>query len=319
MKKTLTITLLIFALLVAVAFVRPVSAAGSCASENCADSCEGNCEGNCTTDCCPAQLTKAGSETTCYPSLESALAASSNGDTVKLLTTISLNKMLDIKNEGVILDLNNQTITASGDFVNSDKNSSHIINISANNVTIKNGSIVATNKSRHGINVFHATGVTLKNITIDHSNAGSGAPLVVNGSSVKVEGNLNLIVGNNSWYGVNVDPKDNTQASLTFEKGSSVKMSGNDKLKAIVIENDGTDGKTSAVSGAEEAGLAIDANGNYVVEKKVPTPETPAVSTEVENQEKDSTPKTGKINLGLVSIISILSFAGIVAVKKYNK
>lgn len=227
--------------------------------------------------------------------------------------------MLDIKQQGVTLDLNNQTITASESFDNSVTNSSHLVNISANNVTIKNGSIVATNKSRHGINVYQSTNVTLEGLTINHSNAESGAPLVVNGSTVTVKGNLNLIVGEHSWYGVNVDPKDETEASLTFETGSSVKMSGNDKLSAIVIENNGTGNKTSVVSGAENAGLAIDASGNYIVKKEVPTPETPAVQAETESNEKDTTPKTGKTDLGLVYIISALSFAGIVAVKKYIK
>ncbi len=57
--------------------------------------------------------------------------------------------------------------------------------------------------------------VQLNNVTLNHENAQSGAPLVVNGSDVTVSGNFSVVTGDNSWYGMNLDNK-NGNATLVF-------------------------------------------------------------------------------------------------------
>lgn len=52
-----------------------------------------------------------------------------------------------------------------------------------------------------------------------------------------------------------------------------------------------------------------------------PTPEKPTDSDEEQvSNEKDTTPKTGSINIAIITaIVSAISFAGIIIIKKYNK
>lgn len=195
-----------------------------------------------------------------YTDLSAAVAAAGEGDTVKLLKDAKLDAMLDITTSDIIIDLNGNTITASDSFTGTYDNDKHLIQVNgAENVTIANGSIVTTDANKHGVNLYEATGVVLKDLTINHTNAMKGAPLVLNNSSATVEGKLDLVVGEHSWYGINIDPKDG-QASLTFADGSHVSMTGNDKLQ--VIQLDGEQANIT-ITGAEDAGLDNNGDGTY--------------------------------------------------------
>lgn len=195
-----------------------------------------------------------------YTDLSAAVAAAGEGDTVKLLKDAELDAMLDITKSNITIDLNGNTITASDSFTGTYDNDKHLIQVNgAENVTIANGSIVTTDANKHGVNLYDATGVVLKDVTIDHTNAMKGAPLVLNNSSATVEGKLDLVVGEHSWYGINIDPKDG-QASLTFADDSHVSMTGNDKLQ--VIQLDGEQANIT-ITGAEDAGLDNNGDGTY--------------------------------------------------------
>ncbi len=244
--------------------------------------------------------------------------------TIVLQKDISVSRMLSITKNGIILDLASHKITSSDTFWYSYPNDRHLLDITnANTVTIKNGSIVTTNVNKHAVNIFGSKNVTLDNLKINHEKSweGGGAPLVINGSDVTVKENLDLTIGSNSWYGINVDPKGNT-ASLNFASNSSVSMTGDSSKPVIHPEGNVEDGKIT-ITGADKVGLKTDEKGNLVIakEESVPqTQETPAVSAETKKQEKDSTPKTGTTDLGIVSIIvSTIVFAGIITIKKYNK
>lgn len=200
-----------------------------------------------------------------------------NTTIIKLISDAAISKMLDIQQDGITLDLNGKTITASDSFptVGSDgyTNDKHLINVSGKNVTIKNGTLQTTDKNKHALNVYQTTGAVIENLTIDHSASLGGAPIIVNASDLTVKGSLSMTLGENSWYGINVDPKE-TDASLTFEAGSQVTMTGKDE---DVVRLDGNPDNIT-IGNAADAGLAEDEDGNYILaqnpEVQPPTPPT---------------------------------------------
>ncbi|HIR90317.1 MAG TPA: S-layer homology domain-containing protein, partial [Candidatus Limicola stercorigallinarum] len=177
-----------------------------------------------------------------YPSLEDAIEAVQSGQTIVLQADAKLSSRLAITKDDVTLDLGGHTISAASDFEkSSNNNDNQLVSIDgAENVTVKNGSIVAGGNNYHTLNVWNSEGVKLENLTLGHSEAYSGAPLIVGASSVTVSGDLNVVTGKNSWYGINVDSRmvggTKTASSLTFAKDADVEFSGPSKT-GVYIEN----------------------------------------------------------------------------------
>ncbi|MFR5070075.1 MAG: hypothetical protein ACLTE2_10140 [Eubacteriales bacterium] len=103
-----------------------------------------------------------------------------------------------------------------------------LMKIEADNVTLNDVNLVATTANKHTLDVYGSQNVQLNNVTLNHENAQSGAPLVVNGSDVTVSGNFSVVTGDNSWYGMNLDNKKRKchscfcrGATLTFTDNSS--------------------------------------------------------------------------------------------------
>lgn len=169
------------------------------------------------------------------------------GATIKLKDNIKLDAMLDIQQDGITLDLSGHTITASDLFASTYENDSHLVNVHGENVTIKGGTLQTTDKNKHALNVYGASGFKLENMTLDHTIASTGAPMVVNGSSVTVSGTLTLKTGDNSWYGMNIDNKVNnvaTASSVTFAENSELIFEGSN-LFGIYLEHSVVDSADS--------------------------------------------------------------------------
>ena len=207
-----------------------------------------------------------------YSDLQTAVDAAANtGDTVTLLKGVMLDKMLNIATDGITLDLNGKTITASENFTSnwSNGNDSHLVQVlDATGVTIKNGTIETTAKNKHAVNIYGAE-VTLEGLTVDHTNASTGAPVMVNGSNVTVNGNLNLETGEHSWYGMNVDCK-NGNSSLSFAEGSSVNFSGTTAYAAfgnqgIVVENSDSSNNNTVTVDLGQATVTSNMDSFYAV------------------------------------------------------
>lgn len=244
----------------------------------------------------PANVTVNGAP---YASLAAALSAAGSGDVIRLEEDMALDSRLELGNDGVTLDLNGHTLTASDAFQPATVgNSSHLVNISGANVTLKNGTLKTTAANKHGVNVYWTSGAVLEDLTIDHTAATTGAPLVVNGSDVTVNGTLDLLTGANSWYGANVDStSDSRGASLTVAAGASLTLDGTLPAEALGIKLERSKdtavsltfaagsalackpaGMTpisaaagAAVTGFEDVGLVDNGDGTYS-EKPAPTP-----------------------------------------------
>ena len=140
-------------------------------------------------------------------------------------------------------------------------------------------------------------GIVGKAYAASYGNIQGTSTLRVNGGTVTVEGELNLLLGENSWGGINVDTT-NGPAGVTFADGSAVNMTGSDQ-NVIYIDED-NDADLVTITGAEEAGLAQDADGNYVIggqgEDTDPSPEQPGDGEDEQKPEGGNTPEDGDQN-----------------------
>ena len=172
---------------------------------------------------------------TYYPSLEAALGAvaDSTDKRIVLVNDVNLDEMLDIKVEGVVIDLDGHTISASESFKSTYDNDSHLINIGnenapVNGVTIENGEIVATSKNKNPINIFDSEGIVLRDLVIDASEITKGAPLVVSSGSVTLEGEI-VFIGGPWGYSVNMGSGTNatrSEVSVSTEPDTVLRFNG---------------------------------------------------------------------------------------------
>ena len=250
-----------------------------------------------------------------YATLEEALKAAATagkGAVVQLLQDVQLDSKLVINTEGLQLDLNGHTISASDDF----KNKGHLVEVVADGVSIVNGTIKGNANVDHALHVWNADNVKLgKDLVLDNAATKvGGAPLVIGASNVTLEGNTTFVTGENSWYGANVDSSkvgdkkegssltvngnivfegknqnnagiwvedskdgDPVDMTVSFGENSSAQGNGVEGFKIVHIEKRADGSQPGTVTGAENAGLITDENGNYVVKPApAPQPQQPA-------------------------------------------
>lgn len=156
--------------------------------------------------------------------LQNKIDTAGENDTVTLNQDVALDEMLVINTEGLTLDLNGHTISASGQFgKDTNNNNNHLVDVLAADVTVKNGTLRAGANNNHTLNVWKASNVTLQNLTLDNKNTYGGAPLIVGSSDVTLAGNVSFVTGDKSWYSVNVDSAYNAMA-LNFAESANVTL-----------------------------------------------------------------------------------------------
>lgn len=145
----------------------------------------------------------------------------------------------------------------------------------------------AANKS--ALHIYKSR-AALKNITLDNTNTAGGAGMIVNGGTADISGSLKILLGENSWGGINVDGI-NGESKVNFTEGSEVTVEDESgkELDAIYIENG--DANKVEISGAENAGLVQDENGNYEVKDTVTEPEPTPGPEEPEKDASDEKPE----------------------------
>ena len=251
-------------------------------------------------------------ESKVYSDFKGAYQAAGADSTIKLYEDVKLDSKLVINTKGLTLDLNGQTISASDNF----KKKGHLVEITADGVSIVNGTIEGNGYVDHALHVWNADNVTLGNdLVLDNSaTTVGGAPLVIGASNVTLEGNTTFVTGENSWYGANVDSSmvgdtkegsslkvegkivfvgenrynagiwvedskggDPVNVTVSFEEGSSAQGNGVDGFRVIYIKKGADNKPQGTVEGADNAGLITDKDGNYVVKPApAPQPQQPA-------------------------------------------
>ena len=252
-------------------------------------------------------------ESKVYSDFKDAYQAAVADSTIKLYEDVQLDSKLVINTEGLTLDLNGKTISASDSF----NTKGHLVEITANGVRIVNGTIKGNANVDHALHVWNADKVTLGDgLVLDNAaTTVGGAPLVIGGSNVTLEGNTTFVTGENSWYGANVDTtivggakkgssltvnghiafegknqnnvgiwvqdekdgSDTAALSVTFGKGSSAQGNGDPNFEIVhMADPKYPDNNTSvSVGGLDNVGLIPNGNGGFIV-KPAPVEETPS-------------------------------------------
>ena len=191
------------------------------------------------------------------------------GTTIELMSDIEVSEEVYINGiDNVTINGNGHTITAADDFKMNTAGQIQLMKIQADNVTLNDVNLVATAANKHTLDVWGSQNVQLNNVTLNHENAQSGAPLVVNGSDVTVSGNFSVVTGDNSWYGVNLDNK-NGNASLTFAEDATLTFTDNsstaDKIFVVPEASNPNNDAPTVENNSENIQLDTDENGNLVV------------------------------------------------------
>ena len=149
----------------------------------------------------------------------------------------------------------------------------NVVTVTADGVEL-NGITIRTAAANKSALHIYKTETILNNVTLDNTQTAGGAAMLVNGGTARISGTLNLLLGENSWGGINVDTT-NGDAGVIFEDGSQVNAAGEGQNVIYVDEEDRNNGNTVTITGAEEAGLAQDADGNYITADAEEDPEQP--------------------------------------------
>lgn len=184
------------------------------------------------------------------------------GTIIKLSEDIKLDKPLIITRSDITIDFNSHKLLPTNNFSNSRNDQDNLLMLdNISNVKIKNGTVETNSNTKNGIYISNSQGITLENMIINNINSKlGGIPLSINNSNTNIKGNLELIVNNNHTHGININ-SSNGNSSLIFEDKSYISIKGKDILTVINLE--GTKENIN-ISGATNAGLEIDENGNFI-------------------------------------------------------
>ncbi len=155
--------------------------------------------------------------------LANAIQNAESGETIELTADIVVNVGGVDKNSGkfiipdgvtgVIIDGNNKTITVTGNAAAS----LFLVSGDSSSATIKDLTINGANSIKHGMQAYGGAKLTVENVEVQNC---TGYALVVNGSTVTVEGKYGLVTdGSNGSGGINVDLGSGveTPATLTIK------------------------------------------------------------------------------------------------------
>lgn len=134
-----------------------------------------------------------------YKTLQAAIDAAKEGDIIQLQSNLTVDESITANAAAITIDKNNITIDGQNHTLTVDSNnaSANAVAInSASGVTIQNLTVErpGDGHTKHGINVYKSTGVTLHNVNLNNM---GGFGLLVNASEVKATGNLSL--SGNGW------------------------------------------------------------------------------------------------------------------------
>ena len=183
------------------------------------------------------------SNTTTVGTVEAFNQALTEGkNDITVTNALSFNDPVDIKNVTI-----RATDNVEGNFLKF-----------TNGGTLSDVKVITATSTKSAIHIYKC-GMTIKNLTVDHSLNKGGAPVLVNGegSSATFTGNLNMTLGPNSWYGVNVDAgnadftnasidcttsdANNTQSVICTDNAGKVNLNNSSTLSTVTTAKNGED------------------------------------------------------------------------------
>ena len=134
-----------------------------------------------------------------YKTLQAAINAANEGDTIQLKSNLTVDTSVSNNAAAITIDKNNITIDGQNHTLTVDSNNANgnAIGINgASGVTIQDLTIErpGDGQTKHGINVYKSTGVTLHNVNLNNM---GGFGLLVNASEVTATGTFSL--SGNGW------------------------------------------------------------------------------------------------------------------------
>lgn len=160
-------------------------------------------------------------------------------DQTTLEAAIAQGGVVDLTGKTITLEraltVNNSVTITGGTLIGSSGVTGNLVTLTGDTAALDGVTIITAAENKTALHAYR-TALTANNLTIDHTNAAGGAPVIVNGGSAVFTGNLDLTLGANSWYGVNVD-----NATADFSGASIAKIDTLSATQSVVcVENGGT-------------------------------------------------------------------------------
>lgn len=238
--------------------------------------------------------------------VEAKTGAGANIETITLNSDVELSARLYLDEE--------MTVNGNGfSFIGTENlGKNNVVTVRKNGVSLNDVTIKTNAANKSALHIYKSS-ATLTNVTLDNRETAGGAGMVVNAGTATVYGNLNILLGEKSWGGINIDTSYGN-AGVTFEDGSHVSVSSTkeDVQDAIYVdEEDKNNVHKVTVDGAEAAGLVQDADGDFVVKEETKPGEDnkPANDNKNDNKKDDkkdgASPKTGDSSALLIALMAL--------------
>lgn len=200
--------------------------------------------------------------------LEKFIAAKTSANAK--ITDVILNRDVTLLNpltisEGMTINGRGYTLT-----INNDGDPNNAINVTSKDlVTIDDLTIKTGENIKSGLHVYGAN-VSASNLTIDNSATEGGAPIILNGGTLQLNQTTNLILGDKSWGGINVDDRGAPGETPTLQIGA-VNLIVPEGMKKIVLYYADNNENGEPVVSLENVsvGSSVFVNGQEVSDKNI--------------------------------------------------
>lgn len=199
-------------------------------------------------------------------------AAALKGAKIALGNDIKLLNNVEVTADDVTINGSGYKIYADTDFKQTvqpsqdgDSAVNTLFTVSGDNVVLKNITMETGANNVHALNLYEAQNTTLENVTLDHTKAYKGAPLVVNSSTATVRGSFKTITGDKSWYAINLDKKTTFDPSIDFTQATSVTFDkAEDTTAKFPLYTELAAQVDGVVKGADKAGIVLSSGGLFI-------------------------------------------------------
>ncbi len=238
-----------------VVYANPVMAV-SCTDENCAGGCTECTEEGCTAECCPVQM---GDK--CYPTLEAAVAADNDNETISLRGDVELSKNVGIKKE-ITIEGNGHVIKPTSDWKNNYNltGDQSLITASGTGAKVTLQNVTLQDSKKYGAQAFDGGELILNKVTVNNCAYGG---ILANGGTVTVK---DLTLGKNGTgknNGIEISKGTSATTDPKLVMDGEIKSSETENV-VYVAENDQKLEKFE-VENTENSKEKIYVNGNSVV------------------------------------------------------